>query len=46
MPSICTQSESFDSSPAVSANARVITDAVPIEVSNCFVRAFKGSENV
>ena len=41
-----TQSKLCYSSPAVSAYAHVIADAVAREVSSCFLRAFKKPENV
>ena len=39
-------SQLCDSSPAVSANAHVITDAVAREVPSCYLCAFKRSKNV
>ena len=40
------QSKSCDASPAVSAHAHVITDAVARDLSSCVLRAFKRSQNV
>ena len=40
------QSKSCDASPAVSAHAHVITDAVARDLSSCVLRAFKRSQKV